>query len=77
LIFKKIYRNHPGLIFIFTKKGFLNSQTLKIRVKKYANNMLWSKPSSSDKSRAKAHRDGRHFYCKNFNMKENLNLKET
>jgi hypothetical protein len=34
LIFKIIFcLSHPGLIFIFTKKGFLNSQAVRIRVK--------------------------------------------
>jgi hypothetical protein len=40
--FKQIFcLSHPGLIFIFTKKGFLNSQAMRIRVKlgKYRPNL--------------------------------------
>jgi hypothetical protein len=34
LILKKIFSlRHPGLIFIFSKKGFLNSQAVRIRAK--------------------------------------------
>jgi hypothetical protein len=33
LIFKKIFcLSHPGFIFIFYKKGFLNSQAVRVRV---------------------------------------------
>jgi hypothetical protein len=36
LIFKKIFSlSHPTLNFIFIKKGFLNSQAVRIRVKHF------------------------------------------
>jgi hypothetical protein len=44
--------NHPGLIFIFIKKGFLNSQAVRIR----ANVLLTSNDLGSEKKSHVRHR---------------------